>query len=96
MTEQLSEHSKYHNLTDLQMQSLIRNTKNPADLKLENYKEHQENICSKMSFDRFYSQIMEIPEYPPDIRNIDEGFESLTPKKSHHESDLKVFKKNPL
>ena len=38
---------------------------------------------------------MEIPEYPPDIQNIDNGFESLTPK-SHHESDLKMHKKNTL
>ena len=95
MTEQLSEHCKYHNLSDRQMHTLSRKPKNPTDLTVDNYKDHQENICSKMSFNRFYSQFMEIPEYPPDIQKIDEGFESLSAK-SHHESDLKVHKKNTL
>ena len=95
MSEQLSEHSKYHSLSDAQLHSLIRKTKNQGKLTHENYKEHQANICSKMSFDRFYSQFMEIPEYPSDIQNIDNGFESQTPK-SQHESDLKMHKKNTL
>jgi hypothetical protein len=38
---------------------------------------------------------MEIPECPPDIQNIDEGFNSLS-KKPHDEKEHNSHKKNTL
>ena len=34
-----------------------------------------------MSFNQFYSQFMEIKEFPKEIQEIDEGFDSIPAKK---------------
>jgi hypothetical protein len=51
------------------------------DLNFENAREYMDNIRQKMSFNQFYSQFMEIQEYPCDISEIDEGFDCIPSKK---------------
>jgi hypothetical protein len=57
------------------------------------------NLQEKISFEKFANQLVDVPEFPNEIEEIDEGFDSVmtpeVPSEAKANEKIKDFFKNP-